>query len=77
VEFPVGASVPDLLEWFWVEVTAMPIAFTDCNENITCHVLIGIFKMFVGKGCGPRPDSENACEELVDQTRSTILYAED
>jgi hypothetical protein len=29
----------------------MPIAFTECNENITCCALIGIFQMLTGAGC--------------------------
>jgi hypothetical protein len=51
VEFPADASVSDLLEWFWAEVVAMPATFAECNENITCYTLIGIFKMLVGEGC--------------------------
>jgi hypothetical protein len=96
VEFPVDASVSDLLEWFRAEVTTMPTAFAECNENITCYVFIGIFKMLCG-GRGVNifrssrnwlypamlhslktsEKSEKACEELVDQTWSTILYAKD
>jgi hypothetical protein len=41
----------DFLEWFWVEVAVMPTAFIECNENITCYALIGIFQMLVGEGC--------------------------
>jgi hypothetical protein len=51
VEFPVDSSISDLLEWFRVEVAAMPTAFTECNENITCYMLIGIFKILVGERC--------------------------
>jgi ElaB/YqjD/DUF883 family membrane-anchored ribosome-binding protein len=51
VEFPYDAFVSDLLKWFQVEVAAMPIAFAECNDNITCYALIGIFEMLVGEGC--------------------------
>jgi hypothetical protein len=43
VEFPNDSSISDLLEWFRVEVAAMPIAFAECNKNTTCYALIGIF----------------------------------
>jgi ElaB/YqjD/DUF883 family membrane-anchored ribosome-binding protein len=48
VEFPSEAFVSDLLKWFRVEVVVMPIAFIECNDNITCYALIGIFEMLVG-----------------------------
>jgi hypothetical protein len=51
VEFPTGASLSDFLEWFQTEVVAMPSAFAECNENITCYALIGLFQMLVGEGC--------------------------
>jgi hypothetical protein len=38
-----------------VEVATLPTTFTDCNENITCYALIGIFKMLVGEGCERMP----------------------
>jgi hypothetical protein len=56
VEFPADASVSDLLEQFWVEVAAMPTTFAKCNENITCYMLIGIFRMLVGEGCEHLPE---------------------
>jgi hypothetical protein len=56
VEFPANASVSNLLEWFQVHVVAMPTAFTECNNNITCLALIGIFKMLVGEGCEHLPE---------------------
>jgi hypothetical protein len=43
VEFSTSASLSDFLEWFLVEVAAMPTAFAECNENITCYALIGVF----------------------------------
>jgi hypothetical protein len=29
----------------------MPTAFSECNENVTCYALIGVFLMLVGEGC--------------------------
>jgi hypothetical protein len=29
----------------------MPTTFAECNENITCYSLIGIFQMLTGEGC--------------------------
>jgi hypothetical protein len=34
-----------------MEVLALPIAFAECNENITCYALIGVFKMLAGVEC--------------------------
>jgi hypothetical protein len=48
---PTTASISNLLEWFQVEATTMPTTFTQCNKNITCYALIGIFRMLVGEGC--------------------------
>jgi hypothetical protein len=50
-EFPTDASVSDFLGWFREEIVAMPVAFTKCNENITCYTLIGVIQMLVGEGC--------------------------
>jgi hypothetical protein len=52
---PARASLSDFLKWFQVEVAAMAIAFAECNENITCYALIGIFQMLAGEGCGHLP----------------------
>jgi hypothetical protein len=41
-EFPTDASVSDFLGWFREEIAVMPVAFTKCNENITCYTLIGV-----------------------------------
>jgi hypothetical protein len=30
----------------------LPAAFAKCNENITCFMLVGIFKMLAGVECG-------------------------
>jgi hypothetical protein len=29
----------------------MPTAFTECNENITCCTIIGVFMMLMWEGC--------------------------
>jgi hypothetical protein len=29
----------------------MPTAFAECNENITCYILVGIFQMLAEEGC--------------------------
>jgi hypothetical protein len=50
-EFPTNASLSDFFEWFRTEVMTMPTAFTECNENVTCYVLIGVFQMLAGEGC--------------------------
>jgi hypothetical protein len=50
-EYPTGASLSDFLKWFRAEVAAMPTAFAECNENITCYALIGVFQMLVGERC--------------------------
>jgi hypothetical protein len=42
-EFPTNASLSDFFHWFRAEVTSMPTAFAECNENITCYALIGVF----------------------------------
>jgi hypothetical protein len=44
--------VTDFLEWFQMEVLALPIAFSECNENITCFILIGVIKILAGVECG-------------------------
>jgi hypothetical protein len=40
-----------MLEWFCTEVQALPTAFAECNENITCFALVGVFKMLAGVEC--------------------------
>jgi hypothetical protein len=50
-EFPVDASVSDFLGWFQAEIAAMPTAFVECNENITCYTLIGVHQMLAREGC--------------------------
>jgi hypothetical protein len=49
--FPIDASVSDFLGWFQAEIADMPMAFTECNENITCYAPIGVLQMLAGEGC--------------------------
>jgi hypothetical protein len=57
MDFPsANTTVTDFLEWFRTEVHALPIAFSECNENITCFTLIGVIKMLAGLECGPLPE---------------------
>jgi hypothetical protein len=49
-EFPTDNFVSDFLGWFWAEIAAMPAAFAECNENITCYALIGILQMLAWEG---------------------------
>jgi hypothetical protein len=52
MDFPTtNATVSDMLEWFRTEVQALPTAFAECNENITCFALVGSFKMLAGVEC--------------------------
>jgi hypothetical protein len=67
-EFPTSPSMFDLLEWFRAEVTMMPTAFVECNENNTCYALIGIFQMLAGEGCKHLPELKElvlSCNALV------------
>jgi hypothetical protein len=50
-EFPAGASLSDFFKWFRKEIELMPTAFAECNENITCYALIGVFQMLAGEWC--------------------------
>jgi hypothetical protein len=53
MDFPTtNAIVSDMQEWFRTEVQSLPTAFAECNENITCFALIGVFKMLPGVECG-------------------------
>jgi hypothetical protein len=56
MDFPTNASVSDFLELFRMEVQSMSTDFAECNENITCYTLIGIFKMLVGVDCEHLPE---------------------
>jgi hypothetical protein len=49
LHFPsANTTVIDFLESFWTEVQALPITFSECNENITWYAWIGVFKMLAG-----------------------------
>jgi hypothetical protein len=51
-EFPVGASLlSDFFKWFRKEIELMPTTFVECNENVTCYTLIGVFQILAGEGC--------------------------
>jgi hypothetical protein len=51
VEFPTGNSLSDFFKWFQMEITSMPTAFVECNDNITCYALIGLFQILATEGC--------------------------
>jgi hypothetical protein len=92
-EFPTDASLSDFLEWFRAEVAAMLTAFAECNENITCYALIGVFQMLAGEGCEHLLELKKlalSCDASIlqdfpaeaslpyyMQTWSTVLYAKD
>jgi hypothetical protein len=50
-EFPSDASLSDFFQWFRTEVMSMPTTFVECNKNITCYALVGVFQMLAGEGC--------------------------
>jgi hypothetical protein len=41
----------EFFRWFQKEIKSMPTAFAECNENITCYALVGVFQMLAGEGC--------------------------
>jgi hypothetical protein len=46
----------------------MPTAFAECNENVTCYALIGVFQILVGEGCEHLPELKKlalSCDALV------------
>jgi hypothetical protein len=55
-EFPIGASLSDFFKWFQTEISSMPTTSAECNENITCYVLIGVFQMPATEGCEHVPE---------------------
>jgi hypothetical protein len=55
-KFPGGASLSDFFKWLWKETESMPTAFMECNENVTCYALIGVFPMLLGEGCEHVPE---------------------
>jgi hypothetical protein len=57
MDFPsANTTINDFLESFQMEVQALPTAFAECNENITCYTLIGVFKMLAGVECEHLPE---------------------
>jgi hypothetical protein len=72
MDFPsANTIVTDFLEWFWTEVQALPISFSECNENITCFTLIGVLKILVGVECGHLPELES--RRCLAMTRSFTM----
>jgi hypothetical protein len=48
----------------------MPTTLRECNENITCYTLIGIFHMLVEEGCEHVPELRklaNSYDALIHQ----------
>jgi hypothetical protein len=63
-----NAAVSTLLDWFWMEVRVLPTAFAECKKNITCLMLVGVFKMLVGEGCEHLPELKKfalSCNALI------------
>jgi hypothetical protein len=63
-----NTTVTDFLVWFQAEVQALPMAFSECNENITCYTLIGVFKMLAGVECEQLLELKNlalSCDESL------------
>jgi hypothetical protein len=57
LDFPAtNATIYDMLEWFRMEVQALPTSFIESNENITCFVVAGVLKMLAGVECGHLPE---------------------
>jgi hypothetical protein len=51
-DFPAtDATVSNQLDWFQKEVQALPTTFVECNKNITCFMLVGVFKMLAVDEC--------------------------
>jgi hypothetical protein len=42
----------DMLDWFRMEVQALPTTFTESNEDVTCYAVAGILRMLAGVECG-------------------------
>jgi hypothetical protein len=57
MDFPsANTTITNFLEWSQMEVQALAIAFSECNENITCFALIGVIKMLTGVEYGHLPE---------------------
>jgi hypothetical protein len=51
-----------------MEVQALPTTFAECNENITCFMLVGVFKMLAGVECEHLPELKKlplSCDALI------------
>jgi hypothetical protein len=57
INFPAtNTTIFTLLDWFWTEDQAFPTAFAECNKNITCFTLVGVFKMLMRVECEHLPE---------------------
>jgi hypothetical protein len=54
----------------FLAANAMPTAFAECNQNITCYVMAGILKKLVGVECGYLPE----LRELAMSCDASILH---
>jgi hypothetical protein len=67
-----NTTANNFLEWFRMEVQALPTAFAECNENITCYTLICVFKMLAGVECEHLPELKSwYCLEM---THSFMMF---
>jgi hypothetical protein len=74
MDFPsANTTVNGFLEWFRMEVLALPTAFAECNENITCYALIGVFKMLVGVECEHLPELKKLALSYNDSLLHDVL----
>jgi hypothetical protein len=51
-----------------MDVQALPTTFAECNENITCFMLVGVFKMLAGVECEHLPELKKlalSCDALI------------
>jgi hypothetical protein len=56
-DFPdTDTTVSNLLDWFQMEVRALPTYFAECNKTITCFTLVGVFKMLTEVNCKHLPE---------------------
>jgi hypothetical protein len=53
-----------------MEVRALPSAFAEANQNITCYVVAGILKMLSGVGC----EHLSELRKLAISSDSSILH---
>jgi hypothetical protein len=67
-----NTTANNFLEWFRMEVQALPTAFAECNENITCYTLIGVFKMLAGVECEHLVELKSWC--CLEMTHSFMMF---